>query len=144
MNYVRTLGLATAFAALAALGCKKETFQTPGANQEELNREGSQTSHDKKDNFDNTFGSPGATPEEVQREQANKGDEPAKKSTTLSTPGESLGEAKGKGLVPDGTGGGPKDDTARPSNKTAPSSSVKSDKDGTFETPGADEKERNE
>lgn len=144
MNTFRKLGLATVFAAsasLALVGCKKETFQTPGANQEELNREGTQTARDHKKDFDDTLGMPGATPEEVQKEQANAADEPAKKSTTLSTPGESLGEAKGKGIIPEGQGGGPKDDTARPSSKTTQPSQGKSDKDSTFGTPGATEKE---
>jgi hypothetical protein len=128
MHHARKLGLATVFAAsatLALFGCKKETFQTPGADLEELSREGKL-----------------APPTEAQKEQAAA--EPAKKSTTFSTPGENLGEAKGKGLVPEGTGGGPKDDTARPSRKTAPPSQEKKDKDGTLETPGADEKEVND
>jgi hypothetical protein len=140
---VRKLGFAALIAgstALAAFGCKKETFQTPGANQEELNREGQQTAHDYSDDKDHTFGKPGATPEEVSKEQSNAADEPEKKSTTFSTPGESLGEAKGKGLVP-GQGGGPQDDTARPSNKTAPPSTEKKDHDSTWSTPGATEKE---
>lgn len=144
MQEVRKLGLAALIAgssALALFGCKKETFQTPGANQEELNREGQQTAHDHADDTDRTFGKPGATPEEVnreQKEQEHAKDEPAKKSTTLSTPGESLGEAKGKGI-----GGGPiVDDTARPSQKTSPpASGTKGDRDGPLETPGATEEE---
>lgn len=143
MDQVRKLGALALFAAsttLALFGCKKETFQTPGATQEEINREGTGAARDKSGD-DHFLGMPGATPEEVQKEQGKQGEESAEKSTTLSTPGESVGEAKGKGLMPEGTGGGPKDDTARPSSKTKEPSHEKSDKDGTLETPGADEKE---
>lgn len=144
MNHVRTIG-ALRFAAAVALtfagtvACKSETSKAPGANQEELGREGSQSAHDHAGAQDKTMGMPGATSEEVNAEQKNTGDESAKKDTTLSTPGESLGEAKGKGLVP-GQGGGPID-TARPSTKKGPAEPGKGDRDHTLETPGADEKE---
>lgn len=146
MHQVRKLGFAALIAgssALALFGCRKETFQTPGADQEELNRESQQTAHDRPTADDHTLGMPGATPEEVSKEQRQAKDEEAKKSTTFSTPGESVGEAKGKGLIP-GQGGGPIDDTARPSQKTSPPSTETRDRDGTFSTPGADEKEVNE
>jgi hypothetical protein len=115
MHQVGKLGLAAVLATFAALGCKSgsDTFRTPGPDNDE----------------------------QLQRTQQDySADEPAKKSTTWSTPGESLGEAKGKGLVEDGQGGGPID-TERPSEKMTPPSTEKSDKDGTLETPGATEKE---
>lgn len=118
MDQVRKLGAVSLFAAsaaLALLGCKKETFQAPGATQEEINREGTGAAHDHRGSDDLFLGMPGATPEEVEKEQGKQGDESAKKSTTLSTPGESVGEAKGKGIVPEGTGGGPRDESAPPS-----------------------------
>jgi len=100
MTQLRKLGLATvltALACLAAFGCKKETVQAPGATQQELNREGWQTAHDHKKNFDDTLGMPVMTPEELQSQRAQKANEPA---------------------VSLGTGGGPKDEVA-PAKKTA-------------------------
>lgn len=145
MAHLRTVGLAALVALGVATGCKNrsETFQTPGANVNEVLQEGRNAAHDHHGEGDHTFGMPGATPEEVTKGEGAAGHDDGK-SGTLSTPGETVPEAQNKGLLP-GIGGGPKDEGARPSTKTAPpftdKSTEKKDTDHTFETPGATEKE---
>jgi hypothetical protein len=112
MHFVRTLTVAFSVSALALAGaaCKRgpETFQSPGVDRSEIDRQGTPSSHDHTGASDPV---PAATPEEA-RDQAAAEKQPPSLRDSFRAPGLSVEEARERGIIEGqgGVGGGPTDE----------------------------------